>query len=79
MNVQEHYHDDIVRQHEHNVYHGLATWFPTPINETYINSNENNIYSGETRITPNSFYMGNLLITTTLYVLLIWEIHHIFW
>ncbi len=25
----EHFHDDDIRQHEHNVYHGYATWYPS--------------------------------------------------
>jgi hypothetical protein len=24
-----HFHDDDVSQHEHNVYHGYATWYPS--------------------------------------------------
>jgi len=27
--IEEHTHDDPIRQHEHNVYHGHATWFPS--------------------------------------------------
>ena len=79
MDDQEHYHDDIVRQHEHNVYHGFATWFPTPLNETYENLNEIYVYSNENYITSNAFDMGNVLISTPIYVLLIWEIYYIFW
>ena len=25
----DHFHDDDIRQHEHNVYHGYATWYPS--------------------------------------------------
>jgi|MDTC01.1.fsa_nt_gb hypothetical protein len=48
----DHFHDDDIRQHEHNVYHGYATWYPS--SGPLYNISDYNVY--DIQVTSNAYH-----------------------